>query len=170
MMTPLDKLKRNVEAMNFHRHNIQTIGISIISVGELGFSYTLGASQSGLPDLIATNVSQAAALHIFNTIFQSWLKEGYRDGRITDLFESPESGRDVAIYIKPIEYNDHLIDNYVTQAYKFYRMLPEFVSPKHGIRYVQVFAPDNQGKTQFEAGFNMQYHQMLVEEPIGNLQ
>lgn len=164
-MSPLDKLKRSVEAMSFHRNNIQAMGISIVSTGEAGFSYTLGASKVGLPDLIATNIPSVTAMYTFNTIFQSWLKEGYRDGRITDLFESPESGRDMAIYIKPIEYNDHLIDNYVTQAYNFYRMLPEFVSPKHGIRYVQVFAPDNQGKTQFEAGFNMQYHQMLVEEP-----
>lgn len=168
-MNQLEQLKRRMEMMNFHQRSIEACGISIMNVGESGFSYSMGASRSGLPDMILTNVGAAASQHILNTVFSHWKQHGFQDGRITGLFESADnSGRDMAIYVKLIDYNENLIDNYVTQAWNFYQLNPEYVHPKHGIRYVQIFCPDENGRTQFEPGFNMKYHQMLVEEPINS--
>lgn len=169
-MDPLEQLKRHIEATLFHKRNIENVGISIMSMRDAMFSYTIGASRSGLPDMIGTNIPPATALYTFNVLFNYWKYNGFQDGRIPGLFESKDGEKDMAIYVKLVDYDDHLIDRYVTQAHNFYLENPEYVHPKHGIRFVQVFYPDENGRTQFEPGFNMQYHQILVEQAITRMQ
>ncbi len=159
----LDQIKKQIKQMNTLKQQILEYGMAVVADGgDHGTFYTVGASWYGFPDMIMKDVKARHALHIMNSIFQYWEEHGYAEGRITGIFESKDTeGMDMPVDVKLIEYSKDLMRE-VPLGAKFYATEKEFVHPEHGIRYAQIFPPDDKGKTQLEAGFDMRYHQTLV--------
>lgn len=163
----LEKTLKRTELMLTLKKGIANSGIVISTNKKTGAVHSIGASRYGLPDIFMTDIPKVAASNIIVTLIQHWLDTEYKDGRVTGLFESSiEDGKDMPVYVMPVDVTPELITSHAKLLNEFYVTEPDFVHPHHKVRIVQAFAPDNKGKTQQEAGFNLHYHQTPITEPI----
>ncbi len=140
------------ELLSMFKKAVETDGLAVMAVGH-EFAYTVGASKDGLPDLIMSCPDPERAFITLTALHQYWMKNGYKDGRVMDVIEAKGDKGDLPLYVKPIGFTKALIDGYVTQAANFYMEYPEFVS-ESGVRFVQVFWPDERGLLPHEAGYS----------------
>lgn len=163
----LEKTLERAKLMITLRNGIEKSGVVISTHKKTGTVHSIGASRYGFPDIFVTDLDKKAASHIIVTVLQDWIDNGYRDGRVLGLFESNlEDGKDMPVYIMPVDITPDIINERAKILHEFYVTEPSFVHPKHKVRIVQAFAPDANGKTQQEAGFDFTFHQTPISEPI----
>jgi hypothetical protein len=130
--------------------NITKIGWSLVGIidGPFPFTYSIGASSLGLPEIIITGLPYQSSGIIINNLL-----EGLQKGIYTLSEEEPYdlANSKFSLYLKKL--NPHQIKNYMIQTFNWTKGLP-FLA-------YQLVYPDPMGLYPWESGYNFPGQKLL---------
>ena len=133
------------------KHTINEYGVAVIGVCS-GYSYTLGLSKLGFPDLIIDTRDGRTAHWMLNQIFVYLREKGFQEGTNTDLFQNPD-GEDLPVFLQQVEITPELKNEYIWEMHPFYQDYPEYIG-ENGIRLAQVIWCDPEGRMPTQDGYD----------------